>query len=109
MGILSPKNTSDEVQLLRAKMEIKNPKIEQIRNPISWHENYWANIMGLLTMGAYLFVWGIVFAIVIAGGFMIVGAVLFWALALLMMIFYPFFLFCEWVGNLFRSSKTSVS
>lgn len=108
MKILSPTNTFDELQLLRAKMEIKNPKIEQIRNPISWHENYWANVMSLLTMGAYLFVWGIVFAVVIAGGLMIVGAVLFWALAIIMVIFYPVFLFFEWVGSLFKN-KTSVS
>lgn len=53
-------------------------------------------------MGAYMFVWGLIFAIVVAGVFMLMGALLMWALALLMMILYPVLCLGEWVINLFR-------
>ena len=58
--------------------------------------------MGLLMMGGYMFVWGLIFAIVVAGVFMLVGALLMWALALLMMIFYPVLCLGEMIKNLFR-------
>ena len=58
--------------------------------------------MGLLMMGGYMFAWGLIFAIVVAGVFMLVGALLMWALALLMMIFYPVLCLGEWIINLFR-------
>ena len=57
---------------------------------------------GLLIMGGYMFVWGIIFAIVVAGAFMLMGALLMWALALLMMIFYPVLCLGEWILKLFR-------
>ena len=61
--------------------------------------------MGLLMMGAYMFVWGLIFAIVVAGVFMLMGALLMWALALLMMILYPVLCLGEWVINLFRGDR----
>ena len=61
--------------------------------------------MGFLMMGAYMFVWGLIFAIVVAGVFMLMGALLMWALALLMMILYPVLCLGEWVINLFRRDR----
>lgn len=53
-------------------------------------------------MGAYMFVWGLIFAIVVAGVFMLMGALLMWTLALLMMILYPVLCLGEMIKNLFR-------
>jgi len=62
-------------------------------------------------MGAYMFVWGLIFAIVVAGAFMIVGAVLMWALALLLAILYPILCLGEWLWGLvlgaFRRNGTT--
>ena len=70
--------------------------------PTTWHDEWWGRITGLLMMGGYMFVWGLIFAIVVAGVFMLMGALLMWALALLMMIDYPILCLGEWIINLFR-------
>jgi hypothetical protein len=69
---------------------------------VDWHTEYWNNIGALLNIGAYMFVWGLVFAIVIAGGFLIVGAILMWLAAFLMAVTYPIWVFFGWVRSLFR-------
>ena len=73
--------------------------------PTTWHDEWWARITGLLSMGAYMFVWGLIFAIVVAGAFMLVGALLMWALPLLLMILYPILCLGEWIINLFRRDR----
>jgi len=97
-----------ELVSLRSQNSIQMPaKVELEKKANSptededWHSEYWNSIMGLLYMGGYLFVWGLVFAIVLAGGFMIVGAILMWAVAFLMMVTYPIWVFFAWLGSLF--------
>lgn len=58
-------------------------------------------------MGAYMCMWGLIFAIVVAGVFVLVGGLLIWAVALLMMILYPVLCLGEWVINLFRRDRES--
>jgi hypothetical protein len=62
-------------------------------------------------MGAYMFMWGLIFAIVVAGAFMIVGAVLMWACALVLAILYPILCLGEWLWSLvtgpFRRNGTA--
>ena len=49
-----------------------------------------------------MFVWGLIFALVVAGVLMLMGALLMWTVALLMMIFYPVHFPGEMIKNLFR-------
>jgi hypothetical protein len=101
-----------ELMSLRSQTDMHMPvKVELNKKANSpteagdWQTEYWNSIMGLLYMGGYLFVWGLVFAIVLAGGFMIVGAVLMWAAAFLMMVTYPIWVFFSWMGSLFSRSS----
>ena len=92
---------------IRDTMNMNSPIEEKVYSqsaPVEedWQTEYWNSIGALFGLGAYMFIWGLVFAIVVAGAGLIIGAVLLWSLAILMAIVYPVLVGFSWFFSLFR-------
>lgn len=95
-----------ELIAVRNNMNMNSPIEEKVYSPSApveedWQKEYWNSIGALLSLGAYMFIWGLVFAIVVAGVGLIVGAVLLWACAFLMAVTYPIWVAFAWAISLF--------
>ena len=105
-----------ECKTLRNTMNMYRPKSNKGRKPVSpknvtvskkaaavtWQESYWDTIGALLAYGGGLFMFGLIFAIVVAGVGFIIAALLCWSIAILMVVTYPIWLFIDWVYDLFH-------
>lgn len=96
-----------QLQSLRNDMDFDIPvivhnKMQEDDYASDWHEEYWNSVGALLGLGGYMFIWGLVFAIVVAGAGLIIGAVLLWACAFLMAVTYPIWVAFGWIGSLFK-------